>query len=71
MENASKALIMAGGILIALLIIGSLVLMFTSLQDYRNSEEQSTKDTQVANFNDQFEPYKKEDLTLMELKKCL
>lgn len=68
MENASKALIMAGGILIALLIIGSLVLMFTSLQDYRNSEEQSTKDTQVAKFNDQFEPYKKDDLTLMELK---
>lgn len=68
MENASKALIMAGGILIALLIIGLLVLMFTSLQDYRNSEEQSTKDTQVAKFNDQFEPYKKDDLTLMELK---
>ena len=28
MENASKALIMAGGILIALLVLGALLLMF-------------------------------------------
>ena len=31
MENASKALIMAGGVLIALMIIGALVLMFSNL----------------------------------------
>ena len=68
MENASKALLMAGGILIALLIIGSLVLLFSNLQDYQNKTDVSTKQSQVAKFNNQFEPYNKKDLTLMELK---
>ncbi len=68
MENASKALLMAGGILIALLIIGSLVLLFANLQDYQNKTDVSAKQSQVAKFNNQFEPYNKKDLTLMELK---
>ncbi len=68
MENASKALLMAGGILIALLILGALIMMFTSLQDYQNSNDARTKNTQIAEFNNQFEPYNKDGLTLMELK---
>ena len=31
MENASKALVMAGGILIALLVLGALLLMFNQV----------------------------------------
>ena len=68
MENASKALLMAGGILIALLIIGSLVLLFANLQDYQNKTDVSSKQAQIAEFNNQFEPYNKKNLTLMELK---
>lgn len=68
MENASKALLMAGGILIALLILGSIVLLFANLQDYQNKTDSSTKQSQIAAFNNQFEPYNKDDLTLMELK---
>lgn len=68
MENASKALLMAGGILIALLILGALIMMFTNLQSYQNSNDARTKNTQIAEFNNQFEPYNKEGLTLMELK---
>ena len=68
MENASKALLMAGGILIALLILGSLVLLFSNLQDYQNKTDASTKQAQIAEFNSQFEPYNKKALTLMELK---
>lgn len=68
MENASKALIMAGGILIALMILGSLVLLFSNLQDYQNKTDASTKQSQIAKFNSQFEPYNKDNLTLMELK---
>ena len=68
MENASKALLMAGGVLIALLILGSLVMLFTNLQDYQNSQDVSAKQSQIAKFNNQFEPYNKSDLTLMELK---
>ena len=68
MENASKALLMAGGILIALMIIGSIVLLFANLQDYQNKNDISIKQSQIAKYNNQFEPFNKKDLTLMELK---
>lgn len=68
MENTSKALLMAGGILIALLILGALVLLMTNLQTYQNANNDMTKNSQIAEFNNQFEPYNKNNLTLMELK---
>ena len=43
MENASKALLMAGGILIALLIIGALLLMFNQISTYKQSESSNQK----------------------------
>lgn len=68
MENASKALLMAGGILIALLVIGALVLLFSNLQDYQMKNDASMEQSEIADFNNQFEPYNKKNLTLMELK---
>lgn len=68
MENATRALTMAGGILIALMILGALMLMFNNLSNYQNANDASAKSSQVAEFNKQFEPYNKDDLTLMELK---
>ncbi len=68
MENATRALVMAGGILIALLIIGALMLTFNNLSSYQKSNNDSKKTSQIAEFNNQFEPYNKKDLTLMELK---
>ena len=68
MENASKALLMAGGILIALLVIGTLVLMFTELGDFQNSQNDVEKEAQIAKFNNQYMPYEKDNLTIMELK---
>ena len=67
MENATRALTMAGGILIALMILGALFLMFNNLSSYQNQNDTSTKSTQIAEFNNQFEPYNKDNLTLMEL----
>ena len=57
MENASKALIMAGSVLITLVIIGALLLMFNSLSSYQQVGEQNTKEAQVIAFNNQFETY--------------
>lgn len=68
MENASKALLMAGGMLIALLILGSLVLLFANLQDYQNKTNISKKQAEIAEYNNQYEPFNKSNLTLMELK---
>lgn len=54
MENASKALLMAGGILIALLIVGALVLMFNQLSAYQKSNSDNLKTSQLVEFNNQF-----------------
>ena len=48
MENATRALTMAGGILIALMILGALFLMFNNLSSYQNQNDTSTKSTQIA-----------------------
>lgn len=62
MENASKALIMAGGVLIALLIIGALLLMFNSLTSYQEVGVQNTKEAQVIEFNNQYVTYNRNDV---------
>ena len=68
MENASKALLMAGGILIALMILGALIMMFTNLGMFQDQSEAKKKQDQIAKFNSEFEPYNKQKLSLMELK---
>ncbi len=68
MENASKALVMAGSMLIALMILGALILLFSNLSNYQNKNDSSKKTSQIAEFNDEYNPYIKDNLTLMELK---
>lgn len=62
MENASKALIMAGSMLIALMILGALLLMFSNLSSYQEVHTQSTREAQVIEFNNQFETYNRTDV---------
>ena len=57
MENASKALIMAGGVLIALMVIGLLVVFFNNLSDLQGIEYSSEKTEQIAEFNKQYDVY--------------
>ena len=57
MENASKALIMAGGILIAILVIGALMLMFNQIGSYEKAQTSNVKNSQLAQFNIDFERY--------------
>ena len=68
MENASRALVMAGGMLIALMIVGALVLLFANLSNYQNQRGNQELQSQIVDFNNQFMPYDKQNLTLMELK---
>ena len=67
MENASRALTMAGGILIALLIIGALVLMFNQIGDYEKGKSSDEKLSQVVEFNKQFTQYTYDDIKGYEL----
>lgn len=62
MENASKALLMAGGILIALMIIGALLLMFNQIGDYEKAQSSSEKVSQVADFNKEYIRYTYDDI---------
>ena len=61
MENASKALIMAASVLIALMIIGALILMFNGLSSYQEVGQQNTREDQVIAFNSQFETYNRKN----------
>ena len=62
MENASKALLMAAGVLIALIIIGALLLMFNNLSNYQETNTQNTRESQIVEFNKQFETYNRKDV---------
>lgn len=67
MENASKALLMAGGMLIALLIIGALLLMFNQIGDYEKAQTTSEKVSQVTDFNKEYVKYTYDDIKGYEL----
>ena len=67
MENAAKALSMAGGILIAVLIIGVLVYMFNSSRGMFVEKADSELVEQVATFNKEFESYNKKLLRGVEV----
>lgn len=57
MENASKALIMAGSVLLALIIIGAFILMLTNLNDYQEKNDTTLQQQQIVEFNNQFSTY--------------
>lgn len=57
MENASKALLMAGGVLIAVLIISLFVYMFTSASSMFQTEEDVERAQEIEEYNKQYESY--------------
>lgn len=61
MENASKALLMAGGILLGVLILSGLVLMWTKISELQASQSEATKEEQIIKFNQEFETYVSEE----------
>ena len=59
MENASKALIIAGSVLLSLLVIASLVFIFNGIGDITNAKDETKQIEQITAFNKQFESYDK------------
>ena len=57
MENASKALIMAGGILIAIMTIGALMFMFDNISEVEKQKNQNAEIDEILEFNRQFEAF--------------
>ena len=59
MENASKALIMAGSILMALLVIGIVSLTYNQLSNLKQTESDVERSTKATNYAKKFEQYNK------------
>lgn len=59
MENATKALMIAGGVLIALIIITMFLIMFNNLSNIKKEQEEEAKVEQITAFNAEFEAYNK------------
>lgn len=57
MENASNALMMAGGVLIGILLLSVLVVAFNGAADLAKSYDDSVSTTSLQAFNDNFEKY--------------
>lgn len=57
MENASKALTMAGSMLIAIIVISLLVVFFNQLQNLQKTELNKEEVEQVAQFNETYDVY--------------
>ncbi len=62
MENASKALLLAGSVLISIVVIGALVLMFKNLTAYQEGSNQNTREAEVKAFNQIFLSYNRKDI---------
>ena len=67
MENASKALVMAGGILIAIMVLATLMFMVQNTASYKSEMEEQQMLQQITNFNKEYESYQKSLLRGTEL----
>ena len=67
MENAAKALQMAAGVLISLLIVGALIYAYNNLAETKRIQANSDAEKQAVDFNKEFEVYNKNGLYGSEL----
>ncbi len=68
MENASKALLMAAGVLIGLLVISLAVYLFVSFGTTSADVHKQMEQQQIEQFNSQFTSYDgKEDITIYDV----
>lgn len=59
MENASKALIIAGGVFLTIIVIGALVFVWSKTGAFNSSIEDVKEMEQITAFNKSFESYQK------------
>ena len=64
MENASKALLMAAGILVGILILTLMVTLFLSSRDISTSYDKRKQEEAVQQFNVNFTKYLGQDLNI-------
>ena len=62
MGNASKALIMAASVLIAIVIVSAFILMMSNLKNHQEASYKSNLSSQIAEFNNQYTTYERKDI---------
>ncbi|MCI9063879.1 MAG: hypothetical protein HFJ17_04685 [Clostridia bacterium] len=62
MENASKALLMAGGVFLTLLVVSLLMYAWNMYSDYQNEQDRLQMIEDTAKFNQQFTNYDRDDV---------
>jgi len=67
MENASRALLMAGGILLGILILSLMVTLFASSNSLSKRYDQSKQSEAIQRFNTNFTQYVGRDLTIHQV----
>ena len=67
MENASKALIMAGGVLVGVMIITLAVFLFQNFGAFTAEIEQKNAQKALAEFNSSYTKYEGKDVTAHEI----
>lgn len=67
MENASKALIMAAGILISIMVISFMIFVLRKAGSMSAQYDQQIAENELTKFNGQFEVYAKEDNTFFDV----
>jgi len=67
MENAAKALLMAGGMLLAILLVSLLLYAWGLFSKYQSSQDSLAEIEDTAKFNEQFTAYDRNDVQGYEL----
>lgn len=67
MENASKALIIAGGILLTMAIVGLVIFAWNRFSDYYKNDDNLAEIDDITKFNLQFTNYQRDDIHGYEL----
>ncbi len=62
MENATKALIIAGSVLLSIIVLSIFMLMVNSLTDYQQAQTQIEQTQDVISFNNQFQGYMRDEV---------
>lgn len=62
MENASKALLMAGGVLLTILVVSLLMYAISMYSDYQQNQIRLAEIEDTAKFNQQFTNYERDDV---------
>ena len=67
MENAAKALLIAAGVLIGLILISMIIISSRQISSYYKAKEEEKVVEQLADFNEQFSVYNRDDIRGTEL----